>query len=150
MLKSFLGKSGYVELNQIQGTSTWDACGTSRLGEKVCRLLRYPNQSSSPNSVPACGYHLEKVVPAGPGLGEVELLVSSVLPTLRKKVSNAAAFQRRVHGHVGCTRICKRLRSPGIDSEESIPSTYVAWGAGTTKRVVVPARQAGNRFLWAP
>jgi hypothetical protein len=29
-------------------------------------------------------------------------------------------------------RICKRLRSPGIDSEESIPSAYVAWRAGTT------------------
>jgi hypothetical protein len=24
---------------------------------------------------------------------------------------------------------------------------YVAWQAGTTNRVVVPARQAGNRFL---
>jgi hypothetical protein len=44
-------------------------------------------------------------------------------------------------------RICKRLRSPGIDSEESISSTYVAWRAGTKNRVVVPARQAGNRFL---
>jgi hypothetical protein len=44
-------------------------------------------------------------------------------------------------------RICKRLRRPGIDSEDSIPPDYVAWRAGTTKRVVVPARQAGNRFL---
>jgi hypothetical protein len=43
-------------------------------------------------------------------------------------------------------RICKRLRSPGIDSEKSIPLDYVAWRAGTTNRVVVPARQAGNRF----
>jgi hypothetical protein len=34
-------------------------------------------------------------------------------------------------------RICKRLRSPGIDSEESIPTTYVAWQDGTTNRVVV-------------
>ncbi len=31
--------------------------------------------------------------------------------------------------------------------EESIPPAYVAWRAGTTNRVVVPARQAGNRFL---
>ncbi len=43
-------------------------------------------------------------------------------------------------------RIFKRLRSPGIDSEKSIPLAYVAWRAGTTNRVVVPARQAWNRF----
>ncbi len=43
-------------------------------------------------------------------------------------------------------RICKRLRSPGIDFKESIPPAYVAWRAGTSNRVV-PARQAGNRFL---
>jgi hypothetical protein len=43
-------------------------------------------------------------------------------------------------------RICKRLRRPGIDSEDSIPPAYVAWRVGTTNRVVVPARQAGNRF----
>jgi hypothetical protein len=39
------------------------------------------------------------------------------------------------------------LKSPRIDSEKSIPPTYVAWKAGTTHRAVVPARQAGNRFL---
>ncbi len=44
-------------------------------------------------------------------------------------------------------RICKRLRRPGIDSEDSIPPAYVAWRAGMTNRVVVPARQAGNRFM---
>ncbi len=45
-------------------------------------------------------------------------------------------------------RICKRLWSPAIDSEESIQvAMYVAWRAGSTNRVVVPARQAGNRFL---
>ncbi len=44
-------------------------------------------------------------------------------------------------------RICKRIRSSGIDSEESIPVAYVAWRAGITNMVVVPARQAGNRFL---
>ncbi len=37
--------------------------------------------------------------------------------------------------------------SPGIDSEKSIPPSYVAWRSGTTSRVVVRARQAGNRFL---
>ncbi len=31
-----------------------------------------------------------------------------------------------------------------IDSEESIPPAYVAYRAGTTDRVVVPARQAGR------
>ncbi len=43
------------------------------------------------------------------------------------------------------------LRSPGIDSSESIPESippvYVAWRAGRANRVVVPARQAVNRFL---
>jgi hypothetical protein len=38
-------------------------------------------------------------------------------------------------------RICKRLRSKRIDSEESIQTV------GTTNRVVIPARQAGNRSL---
>jgi hypothetical protein len=44
-------------------------------------------------------------------------------------------------------RTCKSLWSPGIDSEESISPAYVACRVGTTNRVVVPARQAGNRFL---
>jgi hypothetical protein len=33
------------------------------------------------------------------------------------------------------------------EAQESIPPAYVAWWAVTTNRVVVPARQAGNRFL---
>jgi hypothetical protein len=44
-------------------------------------------------------------------------------------------------------RICKRLWSPGIDSEESISPAYVACRAGATNRAVVPARQVWNRFL---
>ncbi len=42
--------------------------------------------------------------------------------------------------------ICKRLRSPGIDSEAAIPLTYVhvAWLAGM---IVVPTRQVGIWFL---
>jgi hypothetical protein len=33
-------------------------------------------------------------------------------------------------------------------AQESIPPAYVVvWRAGTSNRVVVPARQAGNRFL---
>jgi hypothetical protein len=43
--------------------------------------------------------------------------------------------------------ICKRLKSPGIDSEKSIPPAYVAWRASTPNKVVVTARQVGNRFL---
>ncbi len=44
-------------------------------------------------------------------------------------------------------RICKRLWSPGIDSEDSIPQAFVTWRADTTNMVVVPARQARNRYL---
>jgi hypothetical protein len=36
------------------------------------------------------------------------------------------------------------LRSPGIDSKESIPTTYVSWRPGTIAIFVVPARQAGG------
>ncbi len=43
--------------------------------------------------------------------------------------------------------ICKRLRSSGFDFKESILLAYVARQAGTSNRVVVPARQAGTRFL---
>jgi hypothetical protein len=43
--------------------------------------------------------------------------------------------------------ICKRLRNPGIDSKASIPPAFVAWRSGTSNRVVIPVRQAGNRFL---
>jgi hypothetical protein len=44
-------------------------------------------------------------------------------------------------------RICKRSWSPGINSDGPVPPAYVAWRAGTTNRVVVQARHAGNRFL---
>ncbi len=44
-------------------------------------------------------------------------------------------------------RTCKCLRRPGIDFKESIPPAYLAWRAGASNRVVVPARQAENRFL---
>ncbi len=47
-----------------------------------------------------------------------------------------------VQSVVSRARICKRLRSPGIDSEESIPPTCVAWRAGATNRVCAPTRQA--------
>jgi hypothetical protein len=47
-------------------------------------------------------------------------------------------------GKIFRARICKRLWSPVIDYEESIPPAYVAWMAGTANRVVVPVRQVGN------
>ncbi len=40
-----------------------------------------------------------------------------------------------------------------IDSKKSIPPAYVAWRAGTTDRIIVPARQAikaGGIDSWAP
>ncbi len=45
----------------------------------------------------------------------------------------------------GRARICKRSRIPGIDSA-SLCNLHGA-RAGTSNRVVVPAHQAGNRFL---
>ncbi len=50
-------------------------------------------------------------------------------------------------GKFNWARICKRLRSPESDSKKSLPPAYVAWRAGTSNRVIIPARQAGNRFL---
>jgi hypothetical protein len=42
--------------------------------------------------------------------------------------------------------ICKRLRRPGIGSEESISQANVAWRASTTNRVVVPAESIRGRL----
>jgi hypothetical protein len=56
-------------------------------------------------------------------------------------------FNLLLYSRLSRAGICKRLRRPGIDSEDSIPPAYVAWRASTTNRVVVPARRAGNRFL---
>ncbi len=44
----------------------------------------------------------------------------------------------RRKGEITWARICKRLWSPGIDFEESVPPAYAAWRAGTTNRVAVP------------
>jgi hypothetical protein len=38
--------------------------------------------------------------------------------------------------YVARERVCKRLRSPGIDSKKSIPPAYVASRAGSSNRVV--------------
>jgi hypothetical protein len=70
-------------------------------------------------------------------------------PFLQSTKASPTPFEKR-----GCikhlpdrARTCKRLRSPGIDSKESIPPAYLAWRAGTSNGVVIPARQAENRFL---
>ncbi len=60
-----------------------------------------------------------------------------ILETLLKK-RRLSCVAQRMESDKNRARICKRLRSPGIDSmQESIP-----WRAGTTNRVVVPVRQA--------
>jgi hypothetical protein len=56
-------------------------------------------------------------------------------------------YQMFGHKNMSRARICKCLKRPEIDSQDSIPPAYVAWRAGTSNRIVVPARQAGNRFL---
>jgi hypothetical protein len=68
------------------------------------------------------------------------------------KESHRTTKQRRsagnnLPGKLGWARICNRLWSPGIDSDKSIPSAYVARRAGTKNKVFVLARQAVNRFL---
>jgi hypothetical protein len=46
-------------------------------------------------------------------------------------------------------RICKSLRRPGIDSENSIPPAYVAWRAGTQIGLSYRPAMLGIDF-WAP
>jgi hypothetical protein len=46
-------------------------------------------------------------------------------------------------------RICKQLWSPGIDSEKSISTAYIAWRASTTNRVSYRPARLGIDF-WAP
>jgi hypothetical protein len=49
-------------------------------------------------------------------------------------------FQGMISASLCRARNCKRLRRPGIDSEDSIPPAYVAKRAGTTNRVERPVR----------
>ncbi len=74
--------------------------------------------------------------------GQRVFLKFSVYKTKRQKIDRDYCDESSTRA-----RICKRLKRPEIDSEDSIPPAYVAWRAGATNRVVVPARQAGNRFL---
>jgi hypothetical protein len=75
-------------------------------------------------------------------------------PKSMSRHSSIASEVGWVHSHafipVRWARVCKRLRSPGIDSKEWIPPAYIAWRTGTSNRIVVPARQAGISILWAP
>ncbi len=41
-------------------------------------------------------------------------------------------FKSHGENHLSIARIFKILRSPRIDSKESVPLAYVAWQAGTT------------------
>ncbi len=70
-------------------------------------------------------------------------IVRSSIPTDLDPTILRRGIQRE---KLSCARFCKHLWSPGIDSEEPTPPSYVACGAGTTKRVVVQVRQAGNQF----
>jgi hypothetical protein len=76
-------------------------------------------------------------------------LAPSPAPPPPKKVESTRLRRDLPFSLILWACICKRLRSPGIDSKESIPPAYLAWLAGKSNRVVIliPARQAGNRFL---
>ncbi len=95
-------------------------------------------------------------------------MIYSTERIIRRCAWPAAPSVLLFHSIAPRARICKRLRSPGIDSKESIPDSkesisdfkestrdfkesippaYEAWRAGTSHRVVIPASQAGNRFL---
>ncbi len=65
--------------------------------------------------------------------------------TLRRRIMVTSSLNK--YPRISWARICKHLRSPGINSEKSIPPAYVAWRAGATNMVFVPVRQARNRFL---
>jgi hypothetical protein len=73
--------------------------------------------------------------------------ILSLPPKRKGKRSIVALYTTNIIVRNSWARIFKPLWSPGIDAKESIPTAYVAWRAGTSNRVVVPARQAGNRFL---
>ncbi len=75
-----------------------------------------------------------------PGENNYSCRIWNGLGMCSRHIGKVAQLSFRAH-------ICQRLRSPGIDSEESNLPAYVAWWDGTTNRVVVPTPQAGNRFL---
>ncbi len=98
----------------------------------------------------------EWVPPAYVAWGPVRYPYSTSVPSPHRLFKNSSSgpylFRQKPEEsippvHITRARICKRLRGPVIDSEDSILPAYVAWRARTTNRVAVPARQAGNRFV---
>ncbi len=69
--------------------------------------------------------------------GRILIISIRVIYEKEKQVNKMQFFKQIILSPNG-----KRFRSPGIKSKESILLAYAAWWAGTTKRVVVPARQA--------
>jgi hypothetical protein len=105
----------------------------------LSHLHSYIPTPTQPPPLPSSFYQLTQTQTTQTYTNNVDVYPSPTsLPPLRE----AYSLER---GHR--TRICKRLRRPGIDSEDSLLPAYVAWRAGTTNSVVVPACQAGNRFL---
>jgi hypothetical protein len=94
----------------------------------LCRSWLRPHHISTPESTPA---HLPWAT-----LCQSRLYPPSqwpwIWPLLTRSLNRA--LPRAVHIYKYWALICKRLRSPGIDSKESIPTAYIAC------RVVVLAR----------
>ncbi len=65
---------------------------------------------------------------------ERKYVFSKMAPKIKNKIT-PSQYETRV-------RICTRFWSPGIDS-----TSLCSWRDGTKNMVVVPAHQAGNRFL---
>ncbi len=66
-----------------------------------------------------------------------------------RTVLNSSVMPNNSTGSETRARICKRLRSSGIGSEESIPPAYVARWAGTTIGLSYRAARLGIDS-WAP
>ncbi len=107
----------------------------SKLSVGMLRFFGWENSAFWPGSVAFIPHSLARRAESVRGMGGK--IPSAWLSTGNDRVTNANVRPR--------ARICKRLRRPGIDSVVLIPPDYVARRAGTTNRVVVPARQAGNR-----
>ncbi len=65
-----------------------------------------------------------------------ELICAWVHVSRRLVQHKDTVLLQRKDDNTSRARICKRPRSPGIDSKESLPP---AWGACTSNRVIVPA-----------
>jgi hypothetical protein len=99
------------------------------------------------NSVHAAFYFRQHSFMRLDGSSKIHERRDMVADFQNRQVANYELALPCVKQTVNRARICKRFRSIGIDSKETILPAHVAWRAGTTNRVVVMARQAGNRFL---